>query len=261
MTSLEAGPGRRRPGPGTGGPVAPGALRRLSETAPSVRRMTATARTRSDETTDETAAAAGAPDKGGEAAATDTRKAAGQDGAAEGPDGTEGPDAADVEGADEGEDEDGDAGVLEEAPQATSSGVGTGAAAVVSTVLGFVALSGTWISDVAAERERVAGQLGMSQTAGPAEQITAMYGDPWHMTALVNGGFALLALVVAAVVLARPAFGAPGTSGRPGWVRSFAWAGLALGVVGLLVSAGMYFDLFASMPAPPAAGTGAGAGQ
>ncbi|OEJ24886.1 hypothetical protein BGM19_26075 [Streptomyces agglomeratus] len=222
--------------------------------------MTATARTRSDETADETAAAAGAPDKGDEVAAADIRKTDGQDGAgaghdrAEGHDGDTGPDAAGFTGADA--DEDGDADLLDEAPHARSSGVGTGAAAVVSTVLGFVALSGTWISDVAAERERVVGQLGMSQTAGPAEQITTMYGDPWHMTALVNGGFALLALVVAAVVLALPASGTSGTSGRPGWVRSFAWAGLALGVVGLFVSAGMYFDLFASMPAAPAAGTG-----
>ncbi|MGW7050959.1 hypothetical protein [Streptomyces sp. NPDC054887] len=164
--------------------------------------------------------------------------------------------AAHAADADADECEDGDAGLTDEVPPAPSPGVGAGAAAVVSTVLGFVALSGTWTGRIAAERQTLIGQLGTKQTDSPADQVAALYGNGWHMTALVNGGFALLALAVAAVVLVRPSFGTPGASTRPAWVRSFAWAGLALGVLGLLVSAGMYLDLFAAMPAPPGAGTG-----
>ncbi|MGX1881429.1 hypothetical protein [Streptomyces sp. NPDC055287] len=219
--------------------------------------MTATARTQSDEA----AAAAGEPDKGDEIAAAEPTKATGQDTTGSGSKTAAAAVEADAE-ADAYVDEDDEAADLpDEAPRATSSGVGAGAAAVVSTVLGFAALSGTWTSRVAAERQTLIGQLGTKQTDSPADQVAALYGNGWHMTALVNGGFALLALVVAVVVLVRPAFGTPGTNDQSGWVRSFAWAGFALGVLGLLVSVGMYFDLFATMPAPPAAGTGAGAGQ
>ncbi|MET9511795.1 hypothetical protein ABZX62_25585 [Streptomyces flavidovirens] len=217
--------------------------------------MTATARTQSDKaagtSADEIAA--------GETEETKKAEAADQDVTVDGSEAADG--AVEADDTDEDTDEDDDADVLGQAPRASSPGVGAGAAAVVSTVLGLAALTGTWVGDVVAERQRIVGQLGMEQTAGPAEQISTMYGDPWHLTALVNGGFALLALVVAAVVLARPAFAAHGAGHQSGWVRSFAWAGIALGALGLLVSAGMYFDLFASMPTPPTAGTGAGAGQ
>ncbi|GGW98467.1 hypothetical protein GCM10010353_12420 [Streptomyces chryseus] len=232
-----------------------------------MRRMTAAARTRSDE------------NKGDEIAAQDTTKAAGQEAPAGGRaaadsvvvvgkddhhDAEAVADAAEADaeaGAAHDDEADDDADLLDEAPAASSSGVGAGAAAVVSTVLGFAALTGTWTSRVAAERQTLIGQLGAQQTDSPADQVAALYGNGWHMTALVNGGFALLALVVAAVVLVRPSFGTPGAGVRPAWVSSFAWAGFALGVLGLLVSAGMYFDLFAAMPTPPAAPTGAGAGQ
>lgn len=166
---------------------------------------------------------------------------------------------ADVDSIDEGDDEDGDD--ADDAAPRVSSGVGIGAAAVVSTVLGFAALTGTWTSRVAAERQTLIGQLTTAQTSTPAEQVTAIYGDAWHLTALVNGGFALLALIVGVVVLARPAFGTPGSSTQAGWVRSVAWAGVALGVLGMIISTGMYLDLFASMPTPPATGAGAGPGQ
>ncbi|MFD5099383.1 hypothetical protein [Streptomyces albidochromogenes] len=221
--------------------------------------MTAAARTRSDE------------NKGDEIAAQDTTKAAGQEAPADGRDTADGvvavgkddhhaDAAADAEAGGAHDNEaDEDADLLDEAPPAPSAGAG--AAAVVSTVLAFAALTGTWTSRVAAERQTLIGQLGTQQTDSPADQVAALYGNGWHMTALVNGGFALLALIVAAVVLVRPSFGTPGASIRPAWVRSFAWAGFALGVLGLLVSAGMYFDLFAAMPTPPAAPTGAGAGQ
>ncbi|MGW0547829.1 hypothetical protein [Streptomyces altiplanensis] len=213
--------------------------------------MTVTARTESDE-----AAAADASEQGEEKiAAEETSKAADAENAGAG----DGNDADADENADDGN-EAADADASDKAPR-VSSGVGAGAAAVLSTVLGFAALTGTWTGRVAAERQTLIGQLGTTQTDSPADQVAALYGNGWHMTALVNGGFALLALVVAVVVLVRPAFGTPGSTHPFGWVRSFAWAGFALGVLGLLVSAGMYFDLFAAMPVPPVAETGAGAGQ
>ena len=121
------------------------------------------------------------------------------------------------------------------------TGVGAGGAAVVSAALGAVALTGTWTGKVVSERETLIGQIN-SQSAAPAQQISEIYGDAWHSTALVNGVFALLALVTAVLVLvlARPE--------RPVWVRAVALGGAVLGGLGLLLSVGTYFDLFLSLP-------------
>ncbi|MFD3663382.1 hypothetical protein ACFWVF_22805 [Streptomyces sp. NPDC058659] len=145
------------------------------------------------------------------------------------------PDASD----DELDDDELDDELLAEAP--ASSGVGAGGAAVVSAALGAVALTGTWTGNVVSERETLLGQIN-SQSAPPAQQISEIYGDAWHSTALVNGVFALLALVTAVLVLvlARP--------DRPVWVRAVALGGAVLGGLGLLLSVGTYFDLFLSLP-------------
>ncbi|MFD5203417.1 hypothetical protein ACFWM7_25445, partial [Streptomyces sp. NPDC058375] len=135
-------------------------------------------------------------------------------------------------------------------------GVGAGAAAVVSAALGVVALTGAWTGRVAAERETLIGQIKTSGGGSPAQQISEIYGDAWHATALINGVFAVLALLVGVFVLVRPAFGTPSEKPQPTWVRAVALAGVALGVLGVLISAGMYFDLFAALPSAgaPAAG-------
>ncbi|MEU3745311.1 MULTISPECIES: hypothetical protein [Streptomyces] len=129
--------------------------------------------------------------------------------------------------------------LLAESPAGT--GVGAGGAAVVSAALGAVALTGTWTGKVVSERETLIGQIS-SQNGPPAQQISEIYGDAWHSTALVNGLFSLLALVTAVLVLvlARPE--------RPVWVRAVALGGAVLGGLGLLLSAGTYFDLFLSLP-------------
>ncbi len=153
---------------------------------------------------------------------------------------------------DEAEDED-----LESDPTAPARhGVGAGAAAVVSAALGVVALTGAWTGRVAAERETLIGQIKISGGGSAAQQISEIYGDAWHTTALVNGLFAVLALLVGVVVLVRPAFGTPAERPQPAWVRAVALAGVALGVLGVLISAGMYFDLFVTLPSAgaPAAG-------
>lgn len=144
-----------------------------------------------------------------------------------------------------------------EAEAAASAGAGQGAGAVVAAGLGVVSLSGAWTGRVAAERETLIGQIKTSGGGSAAQQISEIYADAWHTTALVNGLFALVALLVGAFVLLRPAFGAPSDRPQPGWIRAVALAGIALGVLGVLISVGMYFDLFVSLPSAttPASGS------
>jgi hypothetical protein len=127
------------------------------------------------------------------------------------------------------------------------TGVGQGAGAVVSAALGVVSLTGGWISTVAAARETLIGQLGTSSTASVATQVQQVYGDAWKTTAMWGGLFALAALIVGAVVLVRPAFGTPG---RPQavWIKSVAWGGVALGVIGLLLAVLKYTDVLLGLP-------------
>ncbi|MER6685474.1 hypothetical protein [Streptomyces olivaceoviridis] len=127
------------------------------------------------------------------------------------------------------------------------SGVGQGAGAVVSAALGLVSLSGGWIGTVASAREQLVGQLRTSSTASVATQIKEVYGDAWHTTALWAGLFALAALITGVVVLARPAFGTPGRP-QAAWIKSVAWAGVSLGVIGLLLAVLKYSDALLGLP-------------
>ncbi|WP_405716763.1 MULTISPECIES: hypothetical protein [unclassified Streptomyces] len=153
-----------------------------------------------------------------------------------------------AEAEDEAEDDDLDLDGLDDDSGKEPSGLGAAAAAVVAAGLGVVALTGSWTGKVAAERETLIGQIKTSGGGTAAQQISEIYGDAWHSTALVNGLFALLALLVGVFALVRPAFGAPSTHPQPGWVRAVATAGIALGVLGLLISVGMYFDLIVPLP-------------
>lgn len=130
-----------------------------------------------------------------------------------------------------------------------SSGVGQGAAAVVSAVLGFVSLTGSWLGTVAGARQGINGQLEMqaAQSASVATTIEAVYGDAWQTTALWGGIFALAALLVGVAALARPAFGAPGKP-QAGWIKSVSWAGVALGLLGLLLAVLKYTDVILGVP-------------
>ncbi|MFE5403892.1 hypothetical protein ACFQ9Z_21590 [Streptomyces sp. NPDC056580] len=138
--------------------------------------------------------------------------------------------------------------LAEEPAQRASSGVGLGAGAVVSAGLGLVSLTGGWIGTVAAARETLVGQLQTSSGASVGKQIKEVYGDAWHTTALWAGLFALAALITGAVVLVRPAFGAPGRP-RAAWIRSVAWAGVSLGAIGLLLAVLKYSDALLGLPA------------
>ncbi|MDL2081507.1 hypothetical protein QNN03_34265 [Streptomyces sp. GXMU-J15] len=134
--------------------------------------------------------------------------------------------------------------------QEGSSFVGQGAAAVVSAALGLVSLTGGWIGTVAAARETLIGQLETSSSASVATQIDRVYGNAWQATAFWAGAFALVALIVGVLTLARPAFGVPGKP-QPVWIKSVSWAGVALGVIGLLMAVLKYTDLLLGLPSAP----------
>ncbi|MCX4446672.1 hypothetical protein [Streptomyces sp. NBC_01789] len=153
-------------------------------------------------------------------------------------------DAEDTEATDDTDDTDDTDGTDEE----TSGRLAAASAAVVSAGLGVVALTGAWSGRVAAERETLIGQIKTSSGSSAAQQINEIYGDAWHATALVNGLFGLLALLVGTYVLVRPAFGAPARQPQAGWVRAVARGGIALGALGVLIAVAMYFDLIVALP-------------
>jgi mevalonate kinase len=140
-----------------------------------------------------------------------------------------------------------DADDFEDTAAGSRTGMGAGAGAIVSAALGLVSLSGTSLSDQMQARKQLMGQIQSQMGGGGGDQIQAMYGGPWHMTALFNGMFALVAVIVGGALVA--ALGSRGRTG--GWARPVALGGLILGVIGLLVSGGMFFDLFAPAPKIP----------
>ncbi|MFF2216499.1 hypothetical protein [Streptomyces antibioticus] len=155
--------------------------------------------------------------------------------------------AEDGEDTEAGEDADDTDDAVGDVP-AGPTGVGQGAGAVVSAALGLVSLTGSWIGTVAGARQTLVGQLKSSSgSASVAEQIQAVYGDAWQTTALWGGLFALAALVTGVVVLARPAFGSPARPQAP-WIKSVSWAGIALGVIGLLLAVLKYTDALLGLP-------------
>ncbi|MFH8611963.1 hypothetical protein ACH4D5_31220 [Streptomyces sp. NPDC018029] len=180
---------------------------------------------------------------------SDAADAAGPEGAA--PEAAEAADAdaetaEDAENADADDDVDADVAARPAGP----TGVGQGAAAVVSAALGVIGLSGGWLGTIAGARSNIMGQLETKQSASVSDQLQAMYGDSWQATALIAGFFAAAALVVGFLVLVRPAFGAPGKEQAP-WIKSVAWAGVALGVIGLLLAVAKYSDLLLGLPSAP----------
>ncbi|MEV0221517.1 hypothetical protein [Streptomyces sp. NPDC050704] len=128
------------------------------------------------------------------------------------------------------------------------SGVGLGAAAVASAGLGIVSLTGSWVGTIAQARDSLYGQLEAAQGDTVATQVQQVYVDSWNANALVAGCFALVALIVGVIVLVRPAFGDPDRVGQAPWVKSVAWAGVSLGVIGLLLAVLKYSDVLLGMP-------------
>jgi hypothetical protein len=160
--------------------------------------------------------------------------------------------AAEAEAAEETEEATAEADLVEGGPRNDdegSSGVAQGAGAVVSAGFGLVSLTGSWVGTVASARQTLIGQMhAQSQSNSSLSKVLDEgYGKAWEATALWGGIFALLALIVGVVVLARPAFGAPGRP-QPVWIKSVAWGGVALGVIGLLLAVLKYTDVLLGLP-------------
>ncbi|OWA16120.1 hypothetical protein B9W68_07485 [Streptomyces sp. CS227] len=134
----------------------------------------------------------------------------------------------------------------EDTATAAPTGIAAGAAAIVSVVLGVVSLTGGWLGTIASARASLIGQLETSQGAGVADQVQAIYGDSWEAAALVGGAFAAVGLLVGIGVVLRVAYW-PARTG-PVWVRSAAWAGVAVGLVGLLLALSKYTGLLLGVP-------------
>lgn len=144
------------------------------------------------------------------------------------------------------------------AHSAGGRGWGAGGAAVVSAGIGLASLTGTSFSEMLRERKQLIGQIESGAQGGAGgDQINALYGAPWHASAMINGIFALVAVLIGGLLLAALS----GRSDTRPWVKAVALGGLVLGVIGLVVSGGMYFDLFASAPELPAQGVGGAPGQ
>lgn len=125
-------------------------------------------------------------------------------------------------------------------------GVVAGAAAIVSTVLGAMSLLGNSLSDMLLEHKKLSSQIESMSGGGGGDEIANAYTHPWHTVALTNGIIAVVAVLLGGVTLAAWLH-ARDTK----WAKAVALGGMILGVIGVLVSAGMYFDWFATPPEMP----------
>lgn len=144
--------------------------------------------------------------------------------------------------------ETGDETAVVPAATAPRGGFLAGAGAVLSAGIGVSSLTGTSLSEMLRSRQEVIGQIEAGAGGGGGDQVQALYGTPWHTTAVVNGIFALIAVLIGGALLAVHAKRA---DTRP-WVKAVALGGVVLGTLGLLVAGGMYFDLFGAQPELPA---------
>jgi hypothetical protein len=132
-----------------------------------------------------------------------------------------------------------------------SKGILGGAAAITAAALGLVSISGTWFSTIILTQTQFNASLNATGKS-TATQLAEGYTGPWHQMAEHNGVFAAVALLVGAAVL----FAAQFLSVRvtPNWIKAVAWVAIVLGLIGLLISAGMYFDWFTTaIHVPPQA--------
>lgn len=142
-----------------------------------------------------------------------------------------------------------EAGVEVAAPR--RGGVLAGGTAVVSAALGLVSLTGNSLGEMLRERKQLIGQIESSSPTGGGgggDQIKSLYGAPWEAVSVINGLFAFLAVAIGAILL----FAVAKRAGTRSWVKALALGGVILGLVGLVVAGGMYFEILAPAPEMPA---------
>ena len=133
--------------------------------------------------------------------------------------------------------------------------IAAGAAAITAGGLAITSLGGNWLGDVVSQRQSLIAQINTANSAADAI-IKQRYTDVWHKTAFVSMGFAIAAIVIAAATLFLGAFAAKQQA--PVWVRVLTWGALILGIIGLGISAAMYFDVFTGTITVPAGAASGG---
>jgi len=142
----------------------------------------------------------------------------------------------------------------EEETDEESSGLIAGAFGFTALALGFVSVSGSWLSNVYNSRAETSSQLfakaATTQTQENQIGVNAL-ASGWHAQAVIGGIFALAALLVGAGVLAAPGLLLSGRA--PAWARAAGIAGLVLAVVGLILAILTWYGVLApGLTAPPA---------
>jgi hypothetical protein len=139
-----------------------------------------------------------------------------------------------------------------------SKGILGGAVAIIAAVFGLVSISGTWFSSTIMTQTQFNASINATGKT-TATQLAEGYTGPWHTLAWHNGIFAGVAVLAGVGVLFAAQFLAVRVT--PNWIKAVAFAAIALGLVGLLISAGMYFDWFTTaihVPAQTASSTTGG---
>lgn len=136
-----------------------------------------------------------------------------------------------------------------ETTPASGGGFVAGAVALVSAALGLVSITGSSLADKLHARREIIGQID-SNSGAQVDQMEVFYSAPWNTVALINGAFAVVAVLVGGGVLL--ALHGRSSETRP-WVKALALGGVILGLIGLLIAVAMNFNLFADQPVIPAA--------
>jgi len=127
--------------------------------------------------------------------------------------------------------------------ESSAGGVIAGAGAIVSLVLAAMSLPGNPLTELLRNHKALTSELDQSPDT---DQIDTAFTLPWHTVALSNGIIAVVAVLLGGVVLAA---WLQARSAK--WAKAVALSGMILGVIGVLIAAGTYFDLFVTPPEMP----------
>ncbi len=122
--------------------------------------------------------------------------------------------------------------------------LGAWIAVYASIAAGMISLTGMWLSDLLAERQKIAGSFVTAKSV--EEKIKVTYVDAWHASAFTNGLLALFAIILPIAVLLAPSARKPFLQSAQ--MRALGVMGFLLGILGVAAAAGVYFDLLTTLP-------------